>query len=298
MTGEKKMNAGNDWELAGTWYKGALHVHTTASDGCLNVPAVCEQYRRHGFDFVCITDHWRRFAHTAQTRGDDMLIIEGIELDGCDDRGVYYHVVAIGGDDPQPMPSEFSKALYKMKNQGALLFWAHPHWTGNRLEDGLAHPFDGLEIYTHAAHCEIGKGIAGIYWDAILEEKPCFLGVAVDDAHFRPEDPFFNGGWVVVNAENRTRDAVLAALQQGRFYASRGPAFHHLKRRGDCIELKTSPVVAARIVGPRSTGRWRYAAAAFTETVFELDPAWAYVRLEIEDAAGRAAWTQNLHCSG
>ena len=37
--------------------KGALHVHTTCSDGTLTVPEAVRVYEDLGFDFIALTDH-------------------------------------------------------------------------------------------------------------------------------------------------------------------------------------------------------------------------------------------------
>ena len=39
------------------WYRGALHLHTTHSDGALTPAALAATAREAGFDFVAITDH-------------------------------------------------------------------------------------------------------------------------------------------------------------------------------------------------------------------------------------------------
>ena len=41
--------------------RGDFHVHTTGSDGQEDPQIVCANYRRKGYDFICITDHDRYF---------------------------------------------------------------------------------------------------------------------------------------------------------------------------------------------------------------------------------------------
>ena len=38
-------------------FKGDLHVHTNESDGCDSPEIVASQFRKFGYDFICITDH-------------------------------------------------------------------------------------------------------------------------------------------------------------------------------------------------------------------------------------------------
>ena len=52
-----KKNLTNPFETGGKWYKAALHVHTTNSDGDVDLPTRIKQYRDLDYDIVAITDH-------------------------------------------------------------------------------------------------------------------------------------------------------------------------------------------------------------------------------------------------
>ncbi len=41
-------------------FKGDLHIHSNGSDGIDSPLLVASQYRRLGYDFICLTDHWRQ----------------------------------------------------------------------------------------------------------------------------------------------------------------------------------------------------------------------------------------------
>ena len=59
----------------GKWYKGNLHTHTTASDGQYTPEETMNLYRRLGYDFLALTDHW------ILSKGgwyDNMLLLPGI----------------------------------------------------------------------------------------------------------------------------------------------------------------------------------------------------------------------------
>ena len=44
--------------MSGTqWYKGNIHTHTTESDGDEDPHKVASWYRRHGYDFLVLSDH-------------------------------------------------------------------------------------------------------------------------------------------------------------------------------------------------------------------------------------------------
>ena len=40
------------------WFKGNLHIHSTASDGGAGFAELADMYAREGYDFLCRTDHW------------------------------------------------------------------------------------------------------------------------------------------------------------------------------------------------------------------------------------------------
>ena len=80
--------------------KGALHTHTTCSDGLLTPLEVLRAYRRLGFDFVALTDHDFLMTPNAYAgvpdEFDGMLVFKGIEKTVFA-RG-YVHVNQIPGD--------------------------------------------------------------------------------------------------------------------------------------------------------------------------------------------------------
>jgi hypothetical protein len=281
------------YDTTGNWYKGNIHVHTSNSDGDLSASQVMAKYAEAGYDFVAITDHRKTFLN-GNGSSYPLLVLEGVEWDGLDDYGTNYHVVAIGTSRKIPESSNLMDALENARKQKALLIWAHPHWTGNTAGEGLRHHFDGMEIYNHSSQCEIGKGYATMHWDAILERESNFLGFAVDDSHFRPAEPWWGGGWIMANAPECTKEAIVQSLFEGNFYSSQGPIFKRIEQQGNRVRIETSPIRFARLVGPRSRGKWNYVPGACVFHEFEIPPDWDYARLEIEDANGKRAWTNAL----
>jgi hypothetical protein len=131
----------------------------------------------------------------------------------------------------------------------------------------------------------------------MLARDAAVFGAAVDDAHVNPEHPPWNGGWVHVDAAERTPEALLAAIRAGRFVSSCGPTIDFLEARGREVTVTCSPVQFARLVGPAHRGE-RVAAAvdgpALTRASFVVPEDWAHARIEIEDDRGRRAWTNAL----
>jgi len=279
------------------WYKGNLHLHSTRSDGQLTVAALAEKYAAENFDFIALTDHWQVPEPAVQKNDAPLLILDGTELDGCDENGVYHHVVVIGAVTELLVANrDFIQTMDRAVKNGSLLIWAHPHWTGNSFDDGVMHPFHGLEVYNHVSHCENGSGSSLAHWDSMLEHRPDLLGFATDDAHFTQGEPYWNGGWIMVNCESRTERDLLTAIRSGNFYSSQGPDFKTITCNGDMVTVTTSPIMYARLIGPRREG---YSingldSGPFTEAVFTVPPHWSTARIEIEDEQGKLAWTNPL----
>ena len=281
------------YDTTGNWYKGNLHLHTTKSDGFLTDEEVIKRYAEEGYDFIAITDHWKIYHHNGNRSTSSLLVLEGVELDGYDEHGANLHVLAIGVSNGFSLGKNFNSVLYAAREQGALLIWAHPHWTGNTVPEGMRHKFHGIEVYNHTSQCEIGKGYATTYWDTLLENKPNLLGFAVDDAHFTPGEPFWKGGWVMVNAPECTKKAILESLFKGNFYSTQGPIFESIQFNGNKLFVSTSPVKFIRLIGPKSLGKW-IASKGNGIKEFEIPSDWTYVRLEIEDENGKRAWSNSL----
>lgn len=286
------------YDMSGRWFKGSLHLHTQNSDGYLSIEQVVRKYADESYDFLSITDHWR-FPHlNGNRKALPLLVINGMELDGYDYLGAYYHVLAIGCNATTPHFSRnFLKTMRSAHRQGALLIWAHPYWTGNSIHDGLRYEFHGLEIYNHTSHCENGSGYALSYWDGMLKHNPNFLGFATDDSHFAPGEPYWKGGWIMVNAADCSQFKILESIRKGNFYATQGPEFKTIQYGHNTVVVETSPAAYVRLIGPRRKGRWVSALGdenPICLAEFERPSDWPYMRIEIEDFSGKRAWTNPL----
>ena len=139
----------------------------------------------------------------------------------------------------------------------------------------------------------------------VPEEKPPtgkkFHGMASyygynDDTHGKPTHPGWNGGWIVVNAPELSRPALMNAIRAGNFYASTGPDFHSITNDEGIVTIQTSPVQFARLVGPGHRGKriGNFDGELFTKVAFDIPSDWDYVYLEIEDDKGKRAWTNTV----
>jgi hypothetical protein len=285
------------YDTSGRWYKGNTHVHSIASDGGKGFKELAEMYRSVGYDFLFRTDHWVLSEAGRDAEKYPLLWLDGVELDGKDHTGAYFHAVCLGRVTGIRREDGFEAGLTSARQQGALTILAHPHWCGNSLEDGIRWQFDGIEVYNHVCRWLNGKSCGLVHWDAALKHNPSTLGFAVDDAHVRPEHPGWNGGWVMVNAPECTAAAITAAIRCGNFYSSCGPELRSIKFDGDEVQVATSPVRFVRLVGPDCNGNrvGSFDGQLITAASFSVPKEWRYAYVELEDQEGRRAWTNSLH---
>lgn len=285
------------YDCRGKWFKGNVHMHTSRSDGRLNLVEAAQYYAERGYDFISITDHRVPFVRAQSGEQLPIMILDGIELDGRDDEGSGYHAVCIGGVDGILKDMPLMEALKKARSQGSFLIWAHPHASNNTVAEGLRHNFHGLEVYNHIGELGLGKGYGAYHWDSILRQQPDMLGLATDDNHFFEGYPSQVGGWIMVNASELSIEAILASIRRGNFYSSNGPDFKVIYiERGNRVVAETSPIVHARLVGPGGAGKWKAEIDLknVTETHFRIPDDWSFARLEIGDSFGRKAWSNPL----
>lgn len=280
----------------GSWFKGNTHVHSTCSDGGKNFVELADIYAGAGYDFLFRTDHRKASDVESDTDKFPLLWLNGIELDGFDEQESFYHVVCLGTFSAAIESMEFAEAMKAAKKQDALMILAHPAWSGNSQGEIMRYGFDGVEIYNHVCRWLNGKSDGMSYWNMMLPQAPATLGFAVDDSHTKEVHPGWNGGWIVINAPELTRDNVMTSIRQGHFYSSTGPDFQAIEFDGTNVTIKTSPVQFVRLVGERWDGERRgsFGGERLTEAAFEINPEWTYMYIEIEDDRGRRAWTNPL----
>lgn len=283
------------YNTGGSWYKGNTHIHSIASDGGMSVPDLAALYSEADYDFLFLTDHWVS-SDLSGIPQSPTLLIDGIELDGKDGTGAYFHVVCLGRTEGIRKEDGFENAMRMAREQGALMILAHPHWCGNTLEDANRWGYDGVEIYNHECSWLNGKSSGLVHWEAMLQQRPDVLCFSSDDAHLKTGHPGWNGGWIAVNAPDLSRESILGAIKTGNFYASCGPEFRSIDFDGQYLDVGCSPVRVVRLIGPAYCG-WRDCAVdggLLEHSRIEIPGDWPYAYVEIEDREGKKAWTNTL----
>lgn len=283
------------------FFKGNLHMHTTNSDGAYAPEQAMALYKDRGYDFICLTDHWKSMPEQWY---QGMLVFSGIEIDYLDDAQAV-HIVGVGVD-PDRLNRDraavrarpIQDGIDMLLQAGGLAFLAHPAWSLNTLAcvrdlRGLS----GAEVYNTAS---------GPPWNANRADSTSLLDmyaangirfpfIAVDDAHWYHGEACRS--FVRVQADALSHASILEALRLGRFYASQGPEIYQIELDEKRLVVRSSRTARAIFSSnlPWVTARCKDGTDV-TEWVYERNPARkeTFIRCELFDAAGQRAWTSPM----
>lgn len=300
------------FSVAGRFWRGNIHTHSTISDGALSPSAVIDAYKRAGYDFLILSEHFlARFdwaiADTRTFRSDDFTTIIGVELHApMTTANEYWHIIAAG------LPLDFApcadnetgpELARRAAAAGAFIGIAHPGWSQLTIADGhnidVAH---AVEIYNHGCAVETDRGDGWYLLEQMLNDGKRLSAYAADDAHFHDHDRDAFGGWTCVKSESLDPESLLAALKAGHYYSSQGPQILALAISKTRLEIECSPVDAIVVVGgnSQSTAKFGRAISRATIDLTELSSTWfeveasPWLRLTIVDANGKRAWTNPI----
>jgi len=142
-------------------YAGAMHIHSTYSDGAGTVEEIAAAANRAGLDFVVLCDHSTLQARTDGRDGwrGRTLVLIGTEI--TTDAG---HLLALGVPESfLPAPHDAEPAQTAIQQSGGLGFVALPcdlkdHWRDfSRMQDGI-----GLEVFNLSAIARTKINLPGL----------------------------------------------------------------------------------------------------------------------------------------
>lgn len=214
-----------------------LHMHTVFSDGHVWPSIRTEEALRDDIDVIAITDHLEYQPHKEDipnpdrnrsynlaresVPGDrDLIVIKGSEITRDMPPG---HSNAIFVEDANKiLQNDFMDAFLEAKNQGAFVFWNHPHWTSQR-KDGVARLTDlhkqliaddmlhGIEVVNEQTYSEEALQIALDYDLTILGTSDIHGLIDWEyDVHHDGHRPV-----TLVFAEERTKESLKTSLMDG-----------------------------------------------------------------------------------
>lgn len=301
------------------WYKGNIHTHTTESDGDAAPEKVTGWYRRHGYDFLVLSDHnhltlleyghgKRRYRKPLMIPGEEVSVrIEGgskaIHINGIGISRIVEPVDAGG------MVPTLQANINAILDAGGIVSLNHPNYT-------WAYDHEEISQLTGASLLEIFNGhpLVNVYgtsnrpsyekiWDNVLTSGKVIYGVAVDDSHNYKEFSIGRSnpgrGWVVVRSEELSQEAIVEAMAAGELYASTGVTLDELEITQEHISLTVQPVgdqlFTTQFVGQ---GGQILQESVETKASYEFRGDESYVRAVILSSSGGKAWTQPVFLRG
>lgn len=288
--------------------KGALHCHTTRSDGVGSPEEVIRLHAENGYQFMALTDH-RIYNYTHFAPEIPMTILPGIEVDAnYPEKGVHcYHVVALGPakedgnglEQDQRFQSgvvhsqeEMQPVLDMLHDNGNITIYCHPEWSNTpaREFENLIGNF-AMEIWNSGGVMDNDMDTNAAYWDELLVNGKRLYGVATDDGHAMNQHC---KGWVMVNADNDI-NSILAGLQAGAFYSSCGPEIYDFYIDNGVAHIECSPCRAVWFrYGRYPNQQVLGGEAGLTSATFEVPSYFEYLRVILMDEQGRRAWTNPI----
>lgn len=298
------------FENAQKMLKGALHCHTSRSDGDFRPEKLTKIYHEHGYDFIAITDH-KMYNYRNYAPDLPITLVPGFEFENVfeNHNGFrQFHTVCLGPEKKDGNPymqdqyipagtaknqEEYQKYLDEFHANGNLTFYCHPEYSGTpaRYFEKMQGDF-AMEIYNSGSHvfCDMDKD--ALYWDELLDQGKKIFGVATDDCHMTYEKC---NAWVRVNSENNV-PSILNALKNGAFYSSTGPEIYDFYIEDGKVVIDCSPVDTIYIHCAKHPNDrvMNHPDGVVTHGEFKIDDSFPYVRISVIDKNGKKAWTNPI----
>ncbi len=263
--------------------KGALHLHSTNSDGADPPREVFRDYGRIGFDFAVLTDHQALASAKDLEHGSALLAIPGCEYRG----NASLPEMGLSGVRELPLGAvDLETSARVAKESGAFVVYNHPNWhfdhwpAYDMLRFRVGH---ALEVYNAVVEELPGVADSTNKWDILLSCGYRIWGVAGDDAH---EAAHRGQAWVSVFAD-REESSILAAMKTGKFYASTGMRVEKIKLEGNCLTVTSPGARLIRFLAERGSVRQVAEGETASYKIREDD---VYVRAEVYGDGLRRAW--------
>ena len=139
-------------------YVGALHIHSSFSDGLRPIPEIAEIAGKCGIDFLLFADHMtlEPLKRGMERWYGSVLSVIGYEIN---DAGNINHYLAFGLDEILPPDLPAQEYVRKTKELGGTGFIAHPDEKRKAIKNYPPYPwtawdaegYDGIEIWNHAS---------------------------------------------------------------------------------------------------------------------------------------------------
>ena len=254
-------------EISATWsirsqatargFGAALHAHTTESDGELAPPLLAAHYERAGYDVLAITDHWKiadaedgRAARRPERRAELRP----------PRRARRPRARVRRPRDPGRAPRARGRVLRPRRDRALDRRRTAASPTSRTRTGRASRPErSSSPRASSASRCSTPAASS-----RSVAASPRCTGTSCSRPggsarRSRPttrtipgSTPVSPGRWLRV--AEPSRDGVLAALRDGAFYASSGPALHDVRRVGETVEVRCSPCRSVTLVSGKTMG--------------------------------------------
>ena len=280
------------------WYKGNLHTHTTRSDGKVSYEDAVMRYKKMGYDFLSITDHWV----TSETvEEENFLLLSGCEYniqytESCNEieREVIIHINGIGFDSPPQLenrPALRGQAIVDaVRDAGGIAIINHPEWSRNLVSDiANLRGLSGIEIFNTVGGSayEWHYDYSGFHVDQLALAGLYLPAFACDDVHFYAGDE--GKSFIMLRAFDLSKKSVMDAIINRHFFASQGP-WLEAQMEGRFLKVNCTPVNEIRVYSSHYGG-WHRKGNDLTNAEFQLSQTDTYYRVEVTDKEGNRAFT-------
>ena len=218
------------------WYSGALHLHTTHSDGALTPAALADGAREAGYDFFAITDH-NNTTHTREPLPPSPLHITGEEVTTPGGHATVIGLPDGAWIDFRIAPTDLRAAegigdlVVAAHRAGALFVVSHPvdNCAGCSWEQVIPRDIDAVEIWQNE---KAPRDAEVAFWDRLLMAGRHVTAVGVSDWH-RPGSRI-DMATVRVLADSLTQPAILDGIRRGHVIVMRDAATEAPKVQVSC----------------------------------------------------------------
>lgn len=316
---------------SGNWYKGNLHSHTVNSDGHLTPAESVKLFREHGYHFLCFSEHDRYTDYRDEFDCEDFIILPGLEAsavlyesEGSKLRPKVHHIHGILGT--KEMQKQATKEPYKhmeihpvdkyygdwdgakaaqkladeMTSRGMIATYNHPIWSRVREEEFIhTKGIWAMEIYNYGTVNESATGYDETYWDVMLREGKQIFAFASDDNHNDGIVEDACGGYIVVKAEELSREAIVKNMLAGNYYSSSGPEIYDWGIQDGKAYVSSSPVyridfIAGNCINDGTSIVCRSVDETVESGEYVLKGHEKYVRVKCTDRYGKTAWSNPI----
>ncbi len=299
------------------WLKGNTHTHTTESDGDTAPAEVAQWYKRHGYQFLVLSDHnvFTDPRTIASLMDSSFLLIPGEEVTTSFQRkAVHINALAVTRvippiRDDSTLLGTIQRTVDAIRAERAVPHINHPNflWSIDSAtlfrvrNDRLFEIFNGHPTVHNVGGGE-WPGLEEV-WDGLLSGGKRIYGIAVDDAHhfqgeFAPDRANPGRGWLSVRTTSLDARALVTALDSGDFYASSGVTLSELTVSETAMQLRIAPKGDFKYTTTFIGQDGKVLAIDRTLTPrYVLRGNETYVRAKVTDSGGAAAWVQPVFTS-